>query len=138
MVSVVLYACFFEAMFTLMFFSYQNKSLYDYKALWIFISFMEVVKSAFARIIVLMTALGQHITVNTVGDNYGVNIGIVTFLYAISLSIAIIMQHMKDDYNMSTSTIFFAELPNHILNLIIFIWILLGFRKTIVTLNQSE
>lgn len=78
-------------MFTLMFYSYENKSLYDYKGFWVFISFMEVVKSVFARIIVLMTALGQHITVNSVGDNYGVNIGIISFLYAISLSIAIIM-----------------------------------------------
>lgn len=138
MVSVVLYACFFESMFTLLFYTYENKSLGDYGLFWICISFMEVLRSVFSRIVVLLVALGQHITTATVGENYSVNIGIVVFLYGISLMIAIIMQHMKDDYQMSSPTVFIAELPNHILNLIIFLWILMAFRRTLLTLNQNQ
>lgn len=58
MVTVVLYACFFESMFTLLFYTNENKSLGDYALFWVFISFMEVVRSVFSRVIVLLTALG--------------------------------------------------------------------------------
>lgn len=138
MVTVVLYACLFESMFTLMFYSYENKKIGDYALFWFFISIMEVVRSVFSRVIVLLTALGQHITTHSVGSNYHMNIGIVSFLYTISLMIAILIQHLKDQYQISAPTVFALELPNHLMNIIIFLWITLAFRKTLVTLNQNQ
>lgn len=138
LVSAVLYACFFEAMFTLMFYSNENKSLGDYKVFWVAISFMEIVRSVLSRVVVLLVALGQHITTHSVGDQYHMNIGIVSFLYAISLGVAIMMQHLQDEHKMSTTTVFLAELPNYALNVVICLWILLAFRRTIVTLNANQ
>jgi len=40
LVSVVLYASWFESLFTWMFYSYENKDLGDYTTFWVFISFM--------------------------------------------------------------------------------------------------
>lgn len=138
LVTIVLYSCLIESACTLMFYSYENKKLGEYAGFWIIISFMEIVRSVFSRIVVLLTALGQHITTHSIGGQYHANIAIVSFLYAISLMISIIMQHMKDDYQMSAATVFFGELPNHVLNIIILLWILMAFRKTIVTLNQDN
>ena len=98
MVSAVLYACFFEAMFTLLFYVNENQSIGDYKTFWVLISLMEVVRSVMSRVIVLFVALGQHITVHTVGDQYQMNIALVSFLYAISLGVAIVIQHLKDEH----------------------------------------
>lgn len=58
MVSAVLFACLFESMFTLMFYSNENKSLGDYALFWAFISLMEVIRSVISRVVVLMVALG--------------------------------------------------------------------------------
>ena len=106
MVSVVLFACFFESMFTLLFYTYENKKIGDYALFWVFISLMEVVRSVFSRVIVLLTALGQNITTHSVGANYHMNIGIVSFLYTITLVIALVIQHLKGQYQMSSPTVF--------------------------------
>lgn len=125
-------------MFMLMLYTSENSNIGDYTGFWIFISFMEVIRSVFSRIIVLLTALGQHITKHSVGDKYLTNIGIVSIFYAISLMIAIIMQHMKDKYQISTPIIIAGELPNLFMNILIFVWILLAFRKTLNALNESQ
>lgn len=138
MVSVVIYACFIESMFTLLFYTYENKDLGDYTMFWVGITFMEIVRAVLSRAIILLVALGQHITTFSLGDRYHMNIAIVLFFYAISLGLGITMQHMKDDYKMSVTTVFIAELPNYIFNVMISIWILMAFRRTIVTLNQNQ
>ena len=39
---------------------------------------------------------------------------------------------------MSNPTVLIAQIPYYVLNIVIFLWILLAFRNTIVTLNQSQ
>ena len=62
------------------------------------------------------------------------NIAIVSILYGLSLLIEIIIYHLQDIYQMSTPIVLIGKLPNFIMNLVIFLWILMAFRKTIVTL----
>lgn len=111
-VSIVLYACFFEVMFTLIFYHKENSDIGDYRTFWVFISFMEVVRAVFARVVILITALGQNITTHSIGSQYYVNIVIVNFLYGVSLTIAIIFNSLQQNHKISDQAILAAELPN--------------------------
>lgn len=89
---------------------------------------MEVVRSVFSRIIVLLAALGQNIIRHTIGDKYMTNIAIVSILYGMSLMIEIIIYHLQDIYQMSTPIVMIGQLPNFFMNFVIFMWILMAFR----------
>ena len=138
MVTIVLYACLLESFLTLVLYLLENGSKGSYNGFWIFISFMEVVRSVFSRVIVLLTALGQNITRHSIGDKYMTNIGITSILYGMSLLIDIIIYHLKDSYQISRPIVLFGRLPNFVMNMLIFLWILMAFRKTIVTLKQRQ
>lgn len=58
MVSIVLYACMIEQFLTWILYELENNNEGSFNGFWIFISFMEVVRSVFSRVIVLLTALG--------------------------------------------------------------------------------
>ena len=134
-VSVVLFACIFESFLTLLVYWLDNRYQGSNNGFWIFISFMEVVKSVFSRVIVLLTALGQNITKHKISEKHMTNIGIMSLLYGISLAIDIIIDHLQDLYHISTPVILIGKMPNHVMNILIFVWILLAFRQTIVTLQ---
>lgn len=138
MVSIVLYACLIEVMFTLIFYSLENSKLGDYRAFWVFIIFMEIVRSVFARVAVLITALGQSITTDSIGTEKYVPIVIVNFMYGASLLAATVMNELKQGHNISDQAVFAAELPNQIINLIIAVWIVIAFKNTLRTLNQDQ
>lgn len=73
---------------------------------------MEVVRAVFARVVILITALGQNITTHSIGSQYYVNIVIVNFLYGVSLTIAIIFNSLQQNHKISDQAILAAELPN--------------------------
>lgn len=109
MVAIVLYACWFESMFNLIYYKNVNEQTPDYKnghlgvpardMLGMMSIITDVIRSVFSRVIVLLTALGQHITVPTV-NGYYVNIGIISFIYAITLIIALAVENNKNNYIM--------------------------------------
>ena len=70
LVSIVLFACVFEYLLTLMVYWLDNNYKGSYNGFWIFISFLEVVKSVFSRVIVLLTALGQNITKHKISEKH--------------------------------------------------------------------
>ena len=119
MVSIILYACTFEVMFTYIFYEKENTKLGDYRTFWVFIIFMEIVRSVFARAAILITALGQSITTQNIGTEKYVPIVIVNFMYGASLLAATVMNEMQQNHNISDQAVFAAELPNQIINLII-------------------
>ena len=138
MVSIILYACTFEVMFTFIFYEKENTKLGDYRTFWVFIIFMEIVRSVFARAAILITALGQSITTQNIGTEKYVPIVIVNFMYGASLLAATVMNEMQQNHNISDQAVFAAELPNQIINLIIAVWIVVAFRNTLRTLSQDD
>ena len=60
---------------------------------------MEVTRSTFSRVIVLFVGLGYQIVLKSV-RKYHVNVGIVAFLYAVSLTIKLIFERLKHEHEM--------------------------------------
>jgi len=87
MVAVVLYACWFESLFNLIYYKSMNSNPKDYSGLAIVTIMAEVARNVFSRVIVLLTALGYGITTLDMRAHQ-INIGVMSFLYAISLILA--------------------------------------------------
>lgn len=96
---------------------------------------MNIIRSVFARVFILITALGQNITTHSIGTDYYGHIAIANFLYGVSLTVAIVFNSMAQNHNISDNALLAAEVPNHVLNFVIAIWILVAFKQTISTLN---
>jgi len=115
----------------------MNNNPSDYTGLAIVTVTAEVARNVFSRVIVLLTALGYGITILDVRAHQ-INIAVMSFIYAISLVIAGASSNMKENYYTQDSTVFLAQVPNYICNIIFFVWIVMAFRKTLVALNNSN
>jgi len=93
MVAIVLYACWFESLFNLIYYKSMNSNPKEYSGLAIVTIISEVARNVFSRVIVLLTALGYGITIFDVRAQQ-INIAVMSFLYAISLVIAGASQRM--------------------------------------------
>jgi hypothetical protein len=107
MVAVVLYACWFESLFNLIYYKSMNSTPKDYSGLAIVTIIAEVARNVFSRVIVLLTALGYGITTLDVRAHQ-INIVVMSFIYAISLILAGASSSMKENYYTQDSTVFIA------------------------------
>ena len=98
---------------------------------------MEVTRSTFSRVIVLFVGLGYQIVLRSV-KKYHVNVGIVGFLYAVSLTINLIFERLRHEHEMLYVVTILVSLPLAIFNTIIFFWILMAFRRTLLYLRQKK
>lgn len=56
----------------------------------------------------------------------------MSFIYAVSLGISGSVEYARDDYQMQNSTVIMGNIPCYICNVIIFAWIALAFRRTLL------
>ena len=125
-------------MFTLIFYSQENSSIGDYRTFWVLILLTEILRSVLARVVLLSTALGQHITTNNIASEQYVPIVIVNLMYGASLLAATVVNDLQKYHDISDQVVFAAELPNQIINLIIAVWIIFAFRRTMGILVQES
>lgn len=97
MIAIVLYACWIESLANLIYYEKMNTYSEDYTPLGILTIVMEITRNVFSRVIVLLTALGYQITHHDI-RMYTINIGVMSFIYAISLGIAGASENMKENY----------------------------------------
>ena len=97
-----------------------------------------IIRAVVARIVILLTALGYHI-METKIDQYIVNIAIMAFLYAISLAVELlVVNYLAVEYQLQQSTVYIAEAPHLICDIILVMWILLAFRRTLLVLIRKK
>jgi len=134
MIMIVLYACCAESLFRYTYYKTNNDNPGDYPIFSAFTTISDVVRSVCSRVIVLLAALGQHITIVTASEQH-VNIGIMMFVYTISLVYCGIIEHRKETGSVTDQQFTIGQMPNYICNIIIFVWILWAFRTTLEKLR---
>jgi len=135
MIMVVLYACIAESLFKLIYYKTNNDNPRDYPIFSAFTTISDVIRSVCSRVIVLLAALGQHITISSASDQH-VNIGIMMFLYAVSLVYSGINEHRKESGSVTDHAFSLGQMPNYIINVMIFVWIMWAFRTTLEKLRS--
>ena len=98
---------------------------------------IEVLRSAFARVVTLLVSLGYGILIKSI-ERYQTKILVLTFLYVLSLAAVLNVEYVNQYQPVSGSIMFIVLVPNFALNLIFNFWIYLALRRTLNYLAAKE
>ena len=135
MIAVLATASVFEHLMNSIYYGLYNSYNIDSTAL-IALSYVTlIIRAAMARLVILLTALGYHIMESSI-DKYIQNIALIGFFYVISLGLELIVtKYIAIEYAISPTVTFIAEIPHLACDLILALWIVMAFRRTILVLN---
>jgi len=136
MIMALLIACCTESFYKIIYYKTNNANSGDHPIFSGFITVSDVVRSVCSRVIVLLAALGHHITMGSASD-HKINIGIMMFFYTVSLVVSKIVEHNKESGSVSDRAFTLGQMPNYICNLLIFVWTMWAFRTTLEKLRTK-
>lgn len=138
MIAILAAASMYEHLMNSIYFGLYNSYNIDSTAL-IAMSYVTlIIRAAMARLLILVTALGYHIMESSV-DKYVQNIALMGFFYVISLGIELLVtKYIAKEYSLSPTVTFIAEIPHMACDLILCLWIVMAFRRTILVLNRQK
>ena len=101
------------------------------------ITWLEILSSAFTRLIALLAALGYKIVIKSV-RKYHVKLALVGFLYIITLAMKLITIYIRQDHKVSPAVNFITQFPVALINGVIFFWTVLAFKRTLSYLQEKR
>ena len=128
----------FEHMISTIRYLAMNSENTDPIGLFILAALAQVIVATAGRLIILATALGYHIRESSI-DIYLDKIALMGFFYVISLGLeTLVVNFLAHDYQLQHSTIIMSSAPRLVCDLILLMWILMAFRRTIAALIRAK